>query len=67
MRAKAFTLTLRVPQGDPTLNNGNKINLPNTYGEDTNSGIKCFVPQHDKTNGYTTEKLDNYDDEENMF
>jgi len=40
MWAKAFTLTLRVPQGDPTLNIGNKINLPNTYGGDTNNGVK---------------------------
>jgi len=31
MRAMAFTLTLRVPQGDPTLNLYNQTN-PNTYG-----------------------------------
>jgi len=40
MWAKAFTLTLRVPQGDPTLNICNKINLPNTYGLDTKSNQK---------------------------
>jgi len=41
MWAMAFTLTLRVPQGDPTLNICNKINFPNTCGIQT---IKAWPP-----------------------